>query len=40
MGDGPVKLAVAEVQPDLTLRATANVQGEVRRTHRSRTWSM
>ncbi|MCU0926582.1 MAG: Hsp33 family molecular chaperone HslO [Hydrogenophaga sp.] len=29
MGDGPVKLAVAEVQPDLTLRATANVQGEV-----------
>lgn len=28
-GDGPVKLAVAEVQPDLTLRATANVQGEV-----------
>ncbi len=29
MGDGPVKLAVAEVQPDLTLRATASVQGEV-----------
>jgi len=28
-GDGPVKLAVAEVQPDLTLRATASVQGEV-----------
>lgn len=28
-GDGPVKLAVAEVQPDLALRATANVQGEV-----------
>jgi molecular chaperone Hsp33 len=28
-GDGPVKLAVAEVQPDLSLRATANVQGEV-----------
>jgi molecular chaperone Hsp33 len=28
-GDGPVKLAVAEVQPDLTLRATANVAGEV-----------
>jgi len=28
-GDGPVKLAVAEVQPDLTLRATATVQGEV-----------
>ncbi len=29
MGDGPVKLAVAEVQPDLTLRATATVTGEV-----------
>lgn len=29
MGDGPVKLAVAEVQPDLTLRATATVIGEV-----------
>ena len=29
MGDGPVKLAVAEVQPDLTLRATAKVTGEV-----------
>lgn len=29
MGDGPVKLAVAEVQPDLSLRATASVQGEV-----------
>ncbi|MFP8780643.1 Hsp33 family molecular chaperone HslO [Hydrogenophaga sp. RWCD_12] len=28
-GDGPVKLAVAEVQPDLTLRATANVMGDV-----------
>lgn len=28
-GDGPVRLAVAEVQPDLSLRATANVQGEV-----------
>ncbi len=28
-GDGPVKLAVAEVQPDLSLRATANVMGEV-----------
>ncbi len=28
-GDGPVKLAVAEVQPDLALRATAKVQGEV-----------
>jgi molecular chaperone Hsp33 len=29
MGDGPVKLAVAEVQPDLRLRATATVVGEV-----------
>ena len=29
MGDGPVKLAVAEVQPDLSLRATAKVVGEV-----------
>ncbi|WP_419715131.1 Hsp33 family molecular chaperone HslO [Caldimonas thermodepolymerans] len=28
-GDGPVKLAVAEVQPDLSLRATAKVIGEV-----------
>lgn len=28
-GDGPVKLAVAEVQSDLTLRATATVTGEV-----------
>jgi molecular chaperone Hsp33 len=28
-GDGPVKLAVAEVQGDLGLRATATVQGEV-----------
>ena len=28
-GDGPVRLAVAEVQPDLTLRATAHVAGEV-----------
>ncbi len=28
-GDGPVKLAVAEVQPDLTLRATATVTGAV-----------
>nr|WP_285887286.1 Hsp33 family molecular chaperone HslO [Hydrogenophaga intermedia] len=28
-GDGPVKLAVAEVQPDLRLRATATVTGEV-----------
>ena len=30
-GDGPVKLAVAEVQPDLAFRATAKVVGEVRR---------
>ncbi len=29
MGDGPVKLAVAEVRPDLGLRATATVNGEV-----------
>jgi molecular chaperone Hsp33 len=28
-GDGPVRLAVAEVQPDLTFRATATVQGDV-----------
>ena len=28
-GDGPVKLAVAEVGPDLSLRATATVTGEV-----------
>ncbi len=28
-GDGPVRLAVAEVQPDLTFRATATVQGAV-----------
>ncbi len=28
-GDGPVKLAVAEIQPDLALRATATVVGEV-----------
>ena len=28
-GDGPVKLAVAEVQSDLAFRATASVQGEV-----------
>jgi molecular chaperone Hsp33 len=28
-GDGPVKLAVAEVQPDLALRATATLVGEV-----------
>ena len=29
-GDGPLKLAVAEVQPDLSLRATATVVGTVR----------
>ncbi|HSV48237.1 MAG TPA: Hsp33 family molecular chaperone HslO, partial [Ramlibacter sp.] len=28
-GDGPVKVAVAEVQPDLGLRATAKVVGDV-----------
>lgn len=28
-GDGPVKVAVAEVQSDLSLRATATVRGEV-----------
>lgn len=28
-GDGPVKLAVAEVQPDMAFRATASVRGEV-----------
>ena len=28
-GDGPVKLAVAEVQPDLTLRATATITGTI-----------
>lgn len=28
-GDGPVKLAVVEVQPDLSLRATATVIGDV-----------
>ncbi|CAN5920482.1 Hsp33 family molecular chaperone HslO [soil metagenome] len=28
-GDGPVKIAVAEVKPDLSLRATAKVVGEV-----------
>jgi molecular chaperone Hsp33 len=29
MGDGPVKVAVAEIQSDLSLRATATVQGTV-----------
>jgi len=28
-GDGPVRLAVAQVQPDLAFRATAKVIGEV-----------
>ena len=28
-GDGPVKLAVAEVQSDLSLRATASIQGDI-----------
>src|SRR6478609_8126021 len=28
-GDGPVKLAVAEVQPDLSFRTTAKLVGEV-----------
>ena len=28
-GDGPLKLAVAEVQPDLSLRATATLTGEI-----------
>src|SRR4051812_5499042 len=28
-GDGPVKVAVAEVQPDLSVRATAKVVGDV-----------
>ncbi|CAN5546631.1 Hsp33 family molecular chaperone HslO [soil metagenome] len=28
-GDGPVKVAVAEVKPDLSLRATATVTGEI-----------
>ena len=28
-GDGPVKLAVVEMQPDLSLRATASVMGDV-----------
>ena len=31
-GDGPVKLAVVEVQPDLALRATATVVGQVEST--------
>lgn len=28
-GDGPVKVAVAEVQPDMAFRATASIQGSV-----------
>ncbi len=31
-GDGPVKLAVAEVQPDFSLRATATVIGDIEAT--------
>ena len=31
MGDGPVKVAVVEVQPDLALRATASVKGAIQR---------
>jgi molecular chaperone Hsp33 len=38
-GDGPVKVAVAECQPDLSLRATAKVVGEVPPTRTCRTWS-
>ena len=33
-GDGPVKVAVAEVQPDLSVRATAKVLGDVPATAR------
>lgn len=33
-GDGPVKVAVAEVQPDLSVRATAKVMGDVPATAR------
>lgn len=33
-GDGPVKVAVVEVQPDLSLRATATLSGEVAETAR------
>jgi molecular chaperone Hsp33 len=33
MGDGPVKLAVAEARSDLSFRATATVVGEVLPTH-------
>lgn len=29
LGDGPVKLAVAEVQPDFGLRATASISGDI-----------
>ncbi|MCZ4314087.1 Hsp33 family molecular chaperone HslO [Comamonadaceae bacterium G21597-S1] len=29
MGDGPVKLTVAEIKPDLSLRATATITGDV-----------
>jgi molecular chaperone Hsp33 len=40
-GDGPVKVAVAEVQPDLSLRATAKVMGDVPAVGAAEpTWSM
>lgn len=32
-GDGPLKLAVVEVQPDLSLRATGKVVGEIGNSH-------
>jgi len=32
-GDGPLKLAVVEVQPDLSLRATGKVVGDISSTH-------
>jgi hypothetical protein len=38
-GDGPVKLAVAEVHPDLRLRATASVMGRWRRACACPRWS-
>jgi molecular chaperone Hsp33 len=39
-GDGPVKLAVAEVQSDLRLRATASVTGAVPPAPCWPSWSM
>ena len=35
-GDGPVALAVAEAQPDLTVRATAQITGDIPRTPASK----